>query len=162
MKTITTKNEQETLAFARHIAHELKGGEVLLLQGELGAGKTTFARGLARALGIKSRIKSPTFTLMHVHQTATRKHLTSHRKLQGAGGRKRSAICRLIHCDAYRINAQALKDIGLMDYLGRPDTIVVVEWGEKIKPLLRERRYTLIKFQHGKKENKRIITTLPH
>ncbi len=139
---ITTHNETETLALARRIASTLKGGDVLLLQGDLGAGKTTFTRGLARALGIKTRIKSPTFTLMHVYRVTRYKLHVTH----------------LVHCDAYRVNnAHALHDIGLMDYLGRPDTVVVIEWGEKIKPLLRGRRYTLIKFAHGKKPNERII-----
>lgn len=141
MKTIITKNEKETLACARRFANQLKGGEVLLLQGELGAGKTTFTRGLARAFGIKTRIKSPTFTLMHAHPIKNVKF----------------KIKNLVHCDAYRVNARALFDIGLIDYIGRPDTVVIVEWGEKIKPLLKRRRFTTIKFEHGRKQTERVI-----
>ena len=144
MKHLTTKNEKQTLAFARRVARQLKGGDLLLLQGELGAGKTTFVRGLARALGIKSRIKSPTFTLMHIHRI-----LNSEFRIQN-----------FVHCDAYRIkDARALEDIGLMDYLGRPDTVVVVEWGEKIKTPLKGKKHFVITFHHGKEPNERIVSS---
>ncbi len=133
--------------FAKRIAARLKGGEVLLLQGELGAGKTTFTRALAQALGVRGRIKSPTFMLMQVHRSGVRGQVLG--------------VRYLVHCDAYRVDAGALKDIGLMDYVGRPDTVVVVEWGEKIKPLLKGWRYTTIKFQHGKKENERVVQIIP-
>lgn len=157
MKTIITKNEKETLAFARRIARELQGGEVLLLQGELGAGKTTFVRGLARALGITTRIKSPTFTLLNLHTIPV--HATMRSRKRNA---RASRLRHFAHADAYRVkNARALEAIGLMDYINRRDTVCVIEWGEKIKPLLRGRRYTLIKFRHGKKENERAIRVTP-
>lgn len=140
---ILTHSEKETEAFANKFASSLKGGEVILLIGELGAGKTTFTRALAHALGVRGRIKSPTFVLMHIHKSIK--------------ASKHKSIKTLVHCDAYRVNARALHEIGLMDFLGRPDTIVIVEWGEKIKPLLKGRQYMTIKFQHGKNENERII-----
>lgn len=136
-----TRSETETLALAKRMVAHLSGGEVLLLQGELGAGKTTFVRGLARAFGIKERIKSPTFTLMRVYRIKNVK----------------CKIKNFVHVDAYRVGARALIDIGLMDYIGQPDAIVIVEWGEKIKPLLKGRRYKVIEFQYGKNENERII-----
>lgn len=138
----TTRNETETYAVARGIASRLKGGDVLLLKGELGAGKTTFVKGLARALGIEEKIKSPTFTLIHQHRI----------KNQGL------RIKHLVHCDAYRVkNARELMEAGLTDWLGRPDTLTVIEWGEKILPPLRERQYILIKFENGKGLNERVI-----
>ena len=146
--------------FATRIAARLKGCEVLLLQGELGAGKTTFTRALARALGIKARTKSPTFTLMHIHEVAKGIRYRAKSKTLRP---KPYAIRYLVHCDAYRIkSASELEDVGLMDYVGRPDTVVVVEWGEKIKPLLKGRRYTLIKFAHGKNEQERILRVVRH
>ena len=135
-----TKNASQTAALARRMSRALTGGELILLQGELGAGKTTFARALARALGVKEKITSPTFVLMRRHKTQNVK----------------CKIQNLIHCDAYRIaDAKALKEIGLMDWIGRPDTIVLVEWGEKIRPLLKGRDYFTIKFSHGKSANER-------
>lgn len=145
MPKFISHNEKDTLRFAANLARRLQGGAVLLLQGDLGAGKTTFVRGLATALGVRERIKSPTFTLMRAHQIKNVKY----------------KIKNLVHCDAYRINAHALLDIGLIDYIDQPQTIVIVEWGEKIKPLLTGRRYMTIKFQHGKKENERLLTLQP-
>lgn len=139
---VRTYTEKETATLAKKITRGLNGGEVILLQGELGAGKTTFVRGLAQAFGIKERIKSPTFVLMH------------HHKIKNA----KFKINNFVHCDAYRVKrARELKDIGLLDWLGRPDTVTIVEWGEKIKPLLKGRRYMVIRFRHGNKENERII-----
>src|SRR3989344_4523929 len=142
MKRYFSKNERETIGLAKKIAGRLKGGEVLLLEGELGAGKTTFVKGLAQAFGIKERVTSPTFVLIHQHRIRNQE----------------LGIRNLVHVDAYRIhNARELEQAGLMEWSGRPDTLTVIEWGEKTKPLLRGRIYKVIKFQHGKKENERII-----
>lgn len=145
MKSYRTKNSGETAKLAKNIARKLKGGDILLLEGELGAGKTTFVRALAKALGVSARIKSPTFTLMHVHRVRLKT------KVLG--------LKFLIHCDAYRIkNAGELRDVGLMEYVSRPDTLVVVEWGEKVRSLAKKaRRVWNIKFLHGKKETERVI-----
>ena len=155
MPTYKTRNDKATIALAKRLARRMKGGEVILLQGELGAGKTTFVKGLAATLGIRNRIKSPTFTLMHVHRVGVR-GLPTDQAGQVVGVRY------FVHCDAYRVKkARELQDIGLMDYLGCPDTVAVIEWGEKIKPLLRGKKYIVIKFRHGKTEDERIITLTP-
>ena len=144
MKYATSSTEQ-TGALARNLAAKLKGGDIVLLQGELGSGKTTFVKELAQALGIKEKITSPTFVLMHNH------------KIMKA--LKHKNIVHFVHCDAYRIkSARELREVGLLDWLGRPDTLTVVEWGEKIKPLLKGQRYLTIKFKYGKPMNERIIT----
>lgn len=141
-----TRSEAQTIALAKHLARRLKGGDVVLLQGELGSGKTTFVRGLAAAFGIHERITSPTFVLLHVHRVT----------------RYRLHVTRFVHVDAYRVKrARELKDVGLADWLGRPDTIVVVEWGEKIKTLLKGVRPIIVKFGYGKKMDERIITPPP-
>lgn len=140
--TYHTKSETQTTALASRLARTLKGGEILLLSGELGAGKTSFTKALARALGVSELITSPTFVLMHQHRMKNVK----------------CKIKNLIHCDAYRIReAQELGAVGLLDWLGRPDTVTVIEWGEKIKPLLRGRKYQVIQFAHGKKAGERVI-----
>lgn len=153
MAIIKIASEKEMDGLAKRVAANLRGGEVLLLQGELGAGKTTFTRALARALGARGRVASPTFVLLRIYPVS------------GTEGRKSNAraqaLCHiryLVHVDAYRIkNADELKEVGLMDYIGRPDTVVVVEWGEKIKTLLKKGSYSVIKFEHGKQEGERII-----
>lgn len=138
-----TGSERETLALARHFASKLRGGEVVALVGELGAGKTTFVRGLASYFGIREPVRSPTFTLMHVHCVPR-----SNVKCQMLGVRQ------LVHVDAYRIkNARELRAIGIEEYLGRPDTIVLIEWADRVR-LDRVADY-VIRFYHGKKQSQR-------
>lgn len=138
---LKSNSEKETLQFAAAFAEKLRGGEVILLIGDLGSGKTTFVKGLAKALGVKQKIKSPTFTVMNVYEVA------------GA-----ATLRHLAHVDTYRLSGvQELEDIGIGDWLGRKDSVVVVEWGEKLKPALRGKKYIEIKFAHGKRAGERVI-----
>ena len=94
---ITTNNEQATFDFAKDFAGKLKGGEIIGLIGELGAGKTVFAKGLAAGLGIKEIITSPTFVLMKIYPVTNKKN-----------------IKQLVHVDAYRVaRGEELTGIGL-------------------------------------------------
>ena len=120
---IVTNSEQETFNLAVKYASELQGGEVVALQGDLGAGKTVFVKGLAQKLGIKGNISSPTFVLMKVYRT------------------DHSSIKYFCHVDAYRIRSEEdLLAIGLQDYLNREDTVVVLEWAEKVGEILPKNR----------------------
>ena len=103
--------EIETRAIGREIAGELSAGAVLLLSGDLGAGKTVFVKGLAEGLGIDSGdVTSPTFTLVHEYR----------------GGR-----LPLIHVDLYRLNAADLDDIGLDSDLAMRG-VTAIEWAERL------------------------------
>ncbi len=116
-----SKTENDTNQLAAKIAKKLKGGEIIALEGDLGAGKTTFVKGLARAFGIKQHVTSPTFVLMKVY----------------AMGHKPSAISQLVHVDCYRLDEpQELFYLGLEEYLNKPDSLVVIEWADKIKDYL--------------------------
>jgi tRNA threonylcarbamoyladenosine biosynthesis protein TsaE len=106
-----TRSEQETQALAARVAGTLHPADVLLISGPLGAGKTTFVRGLALGLGIDPAVvSSPTFTLVHEYQ----------------GGR-----LPLYHADLYRLERVALDDVGLRE-LGAADGVLVVEWPERL------------------------------
>lgn len=141
-----THSPQETSKFVISLLPTLKGGDIIIFQGPLGAGKTTFVKSLAKALGIKQIIKSPTFTLMNVYKIPHSKSTTHNLKF-------------LIHCDAYRIDDPvAWHDIGLTEWSNRDDALVLIEWGEKIKTLLKGHHYKTLLFQHGKTESERIIT----
>ncbi|MBR2350058.1 MAG: tRNA (adenosine(37)-N6)-threonylcarbamoyltransferase complex ATPase subunit type 1 TsaE [Clostridia bacterium] len=106
MKLITRSTE-ETYALAQKIAQELKGGEVILLNGTLGAGKTTFTKGLALALGVKKTVVSPTFTIIKEYE-----------------GEK----LHLYHIDMYRLeDDDELEELGVEE-LYREDSVVVIEW----------------------------------
>lgn len=94
------------------LGRRLVGGDVVLLSGDLGAGKTTFAQGLAAGLRVEAPVASPTFTLINEHHGLT------------AAG----APVDLFHIDLYRLGEGGADTLGLDDYLGEPTGITVVEW----------------------------------
>ena len=111
MQTHVTHSEDETQAVARALAETLRSGDVVLLSGMLGAGKTAFVRGLAAGLGIDpEEVSSPTFTLVHEYR----------------GGR-----LTLYHADLYRLDRAAADDLGLEE-LGVADGVLAVEWPERL------------------------------
>ncbi len=108
-----SKNEQETFDFAGRFAKSLKGGEIIALNGQLGAGKTVFVKGLCRALGVKDEVLSPTFTLMQEHV-----------------GEK----LVVWHYDAYRLSGgEEAYMSGLTDYFGDKSGVCVIEWASNIE-----------------------------
>ena len=110
-RTVTTRTAEETFELARTMAAGFAGTEVVLLVGELGAGKTVFAKGLAAGAGVAdiNRVSSPTFTLINVYE-----------------GRH-----RVFHIDLYRLERAAeIADLGWEDMLGQG--LVIVEWAEKL------------------------------
>tara|TARA_B100001059_G_C17756579_1_gene540257 strand:- start:664 stop:1323 length:660 start_codon:yes stop_codon:yes gene_type:complete len=117
--TAFLRDADETEAFAKALGILCKGGERLALSGEMGAGKTTFVRGLASGLGIESHeISSPTFTLIHVHEDRS--------------DEPHARRC-LVHVDAYRLeDPSELEDLGWSDILQEKRNVVVVEWPQKI------------------------------
>jgi tRNA threonylcarbamoyladenosine biosynthesis protein TsaE len=109
VESILTSSEDETSAAGERLAARLRGGDVLLLHGDLGAGKTAFVRGLARGLGaLPEDVSSPTFTIIQEY----RGRLT------------------LYHVDLYRLQPLETADLGL-DELADRDAVVAVEWAER-------------------------------
>jgi tRNA threonylcarbamoyladenosine biosynthesis protein TsaE len=100
---------EATAEFAYALAEELRPGDLVVLTGGLGAGKTTFTRALAHALGVRGQVSSPTFTMSRIHASA--------------GG----TAPRLVHVDAYRTDAAGLESLDLLATLH--DSVTVVEWG---------------------------------
>ena len=106
-----TASEEETQAVARELSATLRAGDVVLLSGDLGAGKTTFVRGLAEGLGIDPReVSSPTFTLVHEYR--------------GNG-------LTLYHADLYRLESAATNDLGLEE-IGVQDGVLAIEWPDRL------------------------------
>src|SRR3990167_5015394 len=124
---IKKKSGQGTRQVAKRLAKELRGGDVVALYGNLGSGKTVFVQGLAKALGIKKRILSPTFVFVRSYPT-----FVNHKKLI------------FHHVDLYR--ADSLGDyrlLGLEDFFSK-DSIVAIEWAEKIKKFLPKTRIDVL------------------
>ena len=122
---IVSHSESETQALGQKLSAMLREPNVVVLTGDLGAGKTVFVKGLAEGLGVKNeKVLSPTFSFVHEY------HGNS----------------KLYHFDLYRMsNLSELREIGWEDYLER-DGLVVIEWGEKAESLLPE-KYYLVNFE---------------
>jgi tRNA threonylcarbamoyladenosine biosynthesis protein TsaE len=106
-----TASEEETQTVARELSATLRAGDVLLVSGDLGAGKTTFVRGLAEGLGINPReVSSPTFTIVHEYR--------------GNG-------LTLYHVDLYRLERAATDDLGLEE-IGVKDGVLAIEWPDRL------------------------------
>lgn len=137
----TSNSPEQTIQLGKKIAAKLKGGDIVLLHGDLGAGKTTLVKGIALGLGIRDEILSPTFTLMNVYGIKTL---------------KQKNIKTLVHIDTYRLeNEKQLIEIGAEDYLGDQNTICVIEWPEKLKKLLKNKKTINVTIEHT--ENERLI-----
>ncbi len=141
MSIIISSSYKETIAQGKKIADKLKNGDIILLSGELGAGKTMFVKGIALGLGIKNEITSPTFTLMNIYEVKNPK----------------LKIRQLVHIDTYRLeNENDLIEIGVEDYLGNKNNVCVIEWPDKIIGLLVEKKTISINIEFIG-ENKRML-----
>lgn len=127
-----TRAAEETVAFAARLVKTMHGGDVLALSGELGSGKTTFIQGLAKALGIKEHITSPTFVLMKIYRLP----------------KPFKNITQLCHIDAYRLDfADELAVIGAGEYIGEAQTLAVIEWSERVAKMIPDDAIRIM-FQH--------------
>ena len=134
-----TRSTDETLDLARAVGELLRPGYVVSLVGELGAGKTVFARGVARAVGVTDLVVSPTFTIVREYE-----------------GR-----VPLVHVDVYRIDAvQELHDLGFEEVV-RDDAVTLVEWGDKIEGLLPGDRLD-IRLAPGGADDERVVEIEGH
>jgi len=122
-----TVSEPETEALGERTGRGLKAGDLVLLFGQLGAGKTAFVRGLARGVGFRGRVSSPSFALAHVYRG---RRLTLH------------------HLDLYRLKGHELGEVGLDELMADPRGAVAVEWAENA-PRWRKRRLE-IRLSHTK------------
>jgi tRNA threonylcarbamoyladenosine biosynthesis protein TsaE len=124
-----THAPEETLALAARVGGLLRAGDVVALAGDLGAGKTVFAKGIGVALGITEPVTSPTFTVVREYPCPS--------KDRGAGSDDVDARpARLVHVDVYRLDrVQELHDVGWDEYLDG-ESVALVEWGDRVGTLL--------------------------
>ncbi|NCF74890.1 MAG: tRNA (adenosine(37)-N6)-threonylcarbamoyltransferase complex ATPase subunit type 1 TsaE [Xanthomonadaceae bacterium] len=144
MKIYISKNEKQTLSFAKNFAKKLKGGDIILLIGNLGSGKTIFVKGIAKALNIKKSISSPTFNIIKIYNIP---HNLD----------KKNKIKYLCHIDAYRLkNQKDLKILGIDEILSSQKTVTLIEWANKVKNILPKNNIS-IQFKTTNNKNERII-----
>jgi tRNA threonylcarbamoyladenosine biosynthesis protein TsaE len=126
----------QTEAAGAQLAAELRPGDVVLVQGEMGAGKTTFVRGAVRALGVTGPVTSPTFTL----------------------GNRYEGRVPVAHLDLHRLSTLAGEDPGLLDDYLTPDAVAFVEWPAVVEPLLGERRIARrVELRHAGGDRRQVI-----
>ena len=130
---LETRSAEETEAAGAELAERLEPGDVVLVTGELGSGKTTFVRGAARALGVEGPVTSPTFTIGHV--------------LQGR--------LEVAHLDLYRLGTLANEDPALLDDYLTAERVAFVEWPAVAEPELR-RVAARVRLEHAGEDRRRI------
>lgn len=132
-RTITSHSPQETKELAARLAGQLSGGEVIVLSGDLGSGKTCFVQGLAAGLGVRGRVRSPSFIIMASYHGRLHLH----------------------HFDFYRLTAAVeLTELGLEECY-TAGAVAVIEWGEKFRSCLP--RQTMWLKMEWRDENKRTL-----
>ena len=139
-----TRSPQETIELGRRFGASLKGGEIVALIGNLGAGKTHFMKGVAAGLDSPdmSQVTSPTFVLVNEYE--------------GRGGE-----LTIYHIDAYRLDSvREFEALGFEDYC-RPDAVVFIEWADKILPALQGLTYIRIDLSHEGPTERRIVISGP-
>lgn len=128
---IITKSTDETQAVAKNIAQEIitnKRANLVLLEGELGGGKTTFSQGFVAGLGVLQNVTSPTFVIMKTYLIPDSEY-------------------KIYHLDLYRLNQEwEVLDLGIMDLLQNPNNILLVEWASKTPKLWENLPHTKISF----------------
>lgn len=144
-------NENEMLQFGALIAKSLKGGELIELVGDVGAGKTTLTRAIARTLGVEGPIQSPTFTISNRYQA-----------LNGL---------ELVHYDFYRLQEVGIMSAELEEVIADEHTVTIIEWAEVVSDMLNRDRLTIhiestsetarqITIQSGGEISKRLMEAL--
>ena len=128
----------ETERLGERLGRALRGGDVVLLRGDLGAGKTVLTRGVARGMGVSGAVSSPTFTLMHCHKGAL----------------------RLNHMDLYRLETDdEFYDAGLEDAMNG-GSVCLIEWPEKCEGAMPEKRLC-VRIEYGENEGERRVSVQP-
>lgn len=136
---VSTRSADATRDVARALAGVLRPGDVVVLAGDLGAGKTTFTQGLAAGLGVTEPVLSPTFALVHTYDGTP----------------------PLVHVDVYRLgHLQELHDLGFEELIDS-ERVVVVEWGEQVAPVLPSDRL-IVRLELGAEPGDRWITLTAH
>lgn len=136
---IEVKSYQEMQALGERLGAQFAGGELIELVGDVGAGKTTLVRGIARGMGIDETIQSPSFTINRVYDTAH--------------GR------RLVHYDFYRLADPGIMQDELRETMADPSTVTIIEWADSVGQLLPQDRLTVTIQPTG--ENDRQVTFTP-
>ncbi len=122
MEEFTTTSSTQTRQLGEMLAREIRGGEIICLVGDLGAGKTTFTQGFLKGLGVRGPYTSPTFVIMKEYKKSV------------------GAVKRVYHIDAYRIEARDVLNLGWEEMVKstreKKDVVIIVEWADRVKKIV--------------------------
>ncbi len=136
MEKFISKSEKDTIAFAKNFAKELKMGDIVILSGELGSGKTKFTEGILSYFGLENEISSPTFTIVNEYHAKD---------------------FPIYHFDVYRLeDIDEFYAMGGEEYLEQG--VCLIEWGELIEPILPKSYYKVTFKKNAEKEEERILS----
>ena len=143
---LVTTGAEHTREIGARLGRRLRRGDVVLLHGDLGAGKTTLAQGIARGLGVADTVQSPTFTLVNQYE----------------GPATDNEPFRLYHVDLYRLpGEEELDSFGFDDYLAPTDGVTLIEWPERAATRLPD-RYLLVRLEPvGESKRRLVIEAMP-
>ena len=138
-KKFFSRSTEDTERIAAEFASTLQGGEIVTLEGDLGAGKTAFVQGVAKALGVGDGARSPTFAIMNLYKTS---HPT---------------IRQLVHLDCYRLKtAEDITNLGLDEWIGDAASVLLIEWPRAVPGIVVEPDIE-VRLECGKSEQERTI-----
>ncbi|MST04452.1 MAG: tRNA (adenosine(37)-N6)-threonylcarbamoyltransferase complex ATPase subunit type 1 TsaE [Candidatus Pacebacteria bacterium] len=144
MENIVLRSEKELKPLVEKVFRALKSRKslsVLALSGDLGSGKTTFAKYFAKVLGIKNRILSPTFMIFRVYDLDL----------------KKTGFKKFYHADFYRMkNIEELNTLKFYEIIQNPENLVLIEWAEKFREIILQNAIWMT-FEYGKNENERVV-----
>jgi tRNA threonylcarbamoyladenosine biosynthesis protein TsaE len=132
MKTFITEDSKQTKKLGEILAEEIKGGAVICLSGDLGAGKTTFTQGLLKGLKARGPYTSPTFVIMKKYKK------------------------NIFHFDAYRVGAKDILNLGWEEIVANKKNVIIVEWADRIKKII-PKKSLWINFEWQGEEKRKII-----
>ena len=163
---ILTKNDAETKKVGEILARDIlkskieKQALIISLEGELGAGKTTFTQGFAKGLGVKETPRSPTFVIMQIYNIPPHRPSLLRRgpatKIHSFTRRGQGRYFNFVHVDAYRLKSKDFKALNWNDFIKEKRNIILVEWGNKIKNILPKNSLRII-FKHIGHSHERLI-----
>lgn len=134
----TISSEESMKTFGEQIARTLKGGEIIELVGDIGAGKTTLTKGIAAGLGVTDDVQSPSFTISRTYETARDR--------------------QLVHYDFYRLSDPGILAAEIHDVIGDPHIITIVEWADVVKEVL-PTDHIIIKIESPSEQTRDVYVT---
>ena len=139
-----TTSDEETLGIGFQLGKQLNRGSVVCVTGDLGAGKTVFTKGIAKALGVKENVTSPTYVLIKKYKIAKKKSKPSKNVVVKNFQFPTSNFQFFYHMDAYRLSdPQEALDLGIEEIWSDPNNIIAIEWAEKISDILPKNKVDL-------------------